>query len=310
MVNGTPIIDSLYSMANQFIEFIPTLVAIIVLLIVGLFLGRSLGKLGSKLLEKIGLDTLLDKTAIGGMVNRSNMTIAGFFGAVIKWFVYLIFALIIIDMLNIQIVTEFITDVVAYIPLIASAALILIIGFLVVDFLAGLVKKVLEATELNSKIEESPIGNAIKASGTTVSGIISGLIKLFGYLLFVVAALNVLQLSLIADLITRIVEYIPNLAAGLLILIAGLLAIGIFERYLDNFMKGMNVESANVLLPMMRGFLLLLLIFIALDTMLVNVGVFYVVLQPLAWGIAIIIAFRYGIKDAIVAYAKEKEQKE
>lgn len=306
MVN-TPIMDSLYNMASQFIEFIPTLVAIIVLLIVGIFLGKGLGKLGSRVLDKIGLDTLLEMTVIGGMIKKSNVTIKDFFDTVIRWFVYLVFAVIIIDLLNIQVVTEFIADIVAFIPLIISAAIILFIGFLVVDFLAGLVKRILEATELNSKIEASPIGNAIKASGTSISGIISGLIKLFGYLLFVVAALNVLQLRIIADLITRIVEYIPNLAAGLLIIIAGLLAIGIFERYLDNFMKGMNVESANVLLPLLRGFLLLLVIFIALDTMLVNVGVFYVVLQPLAWGVAIIIAFRYGIKDAIVAYASEKK---
>lgn len=307
MVN-TPIMDSLYNMASQFIEFIPTLVAIIVLLIVGIFLGKGLGKLGARVLDKIGLDTLLEKTVIGDMIKKSNVTIKDFFDTIIRWFVYLVFAVIIIDLLNIMVVTEFVADIVAFVPLIIAAAIILVVGFLIVDFLAGLVKRILEATELNSKIEASPIGNAVKASGTSISGIISGLIKLFGYLLFVVAALNILQLSLIADLITRIVEYIPNLAAGLLIIIAGLLAIGIFERYLDNFMKGMNVESANVLLPLLRGFLLLLVIFIALDTMLVNVGVFYVVLQPLAWGVAIIIAFRYGIKDAIVAYASEKKQ--
>ncbi|ADI73961.1 Conserved TM helix repeat-containing protein [Methanohalobium evestigatum Z-7303] len=307
MVN-TPIMDSLYNMVSQMIEFIPLLVAIIVLLIVGRFVGKGLGKLGSRILEKIGLDILLDKTAIGKMISKSNITTTGFFDTIIRWFVYLVFAVIIIDLLQIQIVSDFLTDVIAFIPLIASAAIILVVGFLVVDFLADLVKKVLETTELNDKVAESPIGNAIKASGTSVSGIISGLIKLFGYLLFVTAALNVLQLSIIADLVGRIVEYLPNLAAGILILIGGLLAIGVFEKYLDNFMKGMSIESANVLLPMLRGVLLLLVIFIALDTMLVNIGVFYVILQPLAWGVAVIIAFKYGIKDAIVAYAKERKQ--
>ena len=57
-------------MVNQFIAFIPTLVAIILLIIVGKIVGTFLGKLGAKILDKIGLDDLIDKTVIGGMIRK------------------------------------------------------------------------------------------------------------------------------------------------------------------------------------------------------------------------------------------------
>jgi hypothetical protein len=39
---------------------------------------------------------------------------------------------------------------------------------------------------------------------------------------------------------------------------------------------------------------------------LIQTNIFYIFLGPLAWGFAIVVAFKWGIKDALVAYAKEK----
>lgn len=74
----TEITNSLLNMVDQFIAFIPTLVAIIILIIVGKIVGTFLGKLGARLLDRIGLDDLVDKTIIGGMIRRGQMSTVGF----------------------------------------------------------------------------------------------------------------------------------------------------------------------------------------------------------------------------------------
>jgi len=74
----TEIMDSLYGMINQFIAFIPTLVAIILLIIIGTVLGKFLGRIGAKILDRIGLDELIDRTVIGGMLRRSQMSTVAF----------------------------------------------------------------------------------------------------------------------------------------------------------------------------------------------------------------------------------------
>lgn len=304
---GTEITNSFINIIDQFIAFIPTLVAIIILIIVGKIVGTFLGKLGARFLDKIGLDDLVDKTIIGGMIKRAQMSTVGFFDAVIRWFIYIIFAMIILDLLNIEVVNNFISMIILYIPLMISAFIVLLVGLLVVDFISDLVKKVLISTGVDEKFEETAFGASVKSGGLTVSGTVSGLIRLFGYLVFLAAASNILQLTMITQLFIDITQYLPRLFTGILILIIGLLSIDVVMDYISSVFKGISTEEIDIFLPLLRGFLYLIVILLALDTMLVNTSILYLFLGPLAWGLAVVIAFKYGVKDAIVAYAKERK---
>jgi hypothetical protein len=301
------IMNSIYNMLDQFIAFIPTLVAIILLIIVGKILGTFLGKVGARILDSIGLDDLVDKTVIGGMIRRGNMSTVGFFDAAIRWLVYIIFALIILNILNIQAVNNFINLIIYYIPLVISAFIVLLIGFLIVDFIGDLAKNLLVSIGVDEKFESTPFGVSVRTGGLTASGIVSGLIKLFGYLIFLTTASNILQLTMFTQLLISITEYLPRLFTGILILLIGILSIDIVMDYLASTIRGMNIEGTRIILPLLRGFLFLIVILVALDTMLVNTSILYLFFGPLAWGIAIVVAFKYGVKDAIVAYAKERK---
>lgn len=309
MVNlvQTQITNSLINMANQFIAFIPTLVAIILLIIVGKIVGTFLGKLGAKILDKIGLDDLIDKTVIGGMIRKGQMSTVGFFDAVIRWFIYVIFAMIILDLLNIEAVNNFVSLIVFYIPLVISAFIVLLIGLLIVDFISDLVKRLLVTTGIDEKFEQTAFGASVRSGGMTASSIIAGLIRLFGYLIFLTAASDILQLTMVTQLLISITQYLPRLFTGILILMIGILTIDIVMDYLSGTVKGMNVEGTEIILPLLRGFLLLIVTLVALDTMLINTSILYLFFGPLAWGIAIVVAFKYGVKDAIVAYARERK---
>jgi len=301
------IVDSLNNVGQQFIAYIPTLVAVLVLIIVGWIVGRLLGRVGAKVLDKIGLDDLIEKTAIGGMIKKAEMSTVGLFEAIIKWFIYIIFAVIIIDILQITIVAEFITRIILYIPLIISALAVLIIGLLIVNFLTDLIRKVLIATGVDEKFLKTALEETLKTTNTSISGIISGIIKLFGYLIFILAAVEILQLIRLAEFLNNVLNYLPNLFIGILILIIGFLSIDFIADYLQKMMAGMKVEGSDVIIPILRGFMFLVVLLLALDSMLINTSVFYIFLGPLAWGFAVVVAFKWGIKDAIVAYAKERK---
>ncbi|ABE51411.1 mechanosensitive ion channel family protein [Methanococcoides burtonii] len=303
----SPILGSLFGMVDQFIAFIPILVAVIMLMIVGMFVGKILGKIGAKVLDKIGLDDLIDKTFLGGMIERTGSTTVAMFGSIIKWFVYIIFAVIIIDILKIQIVANFLAQIILFLPLVISAAVILIIGLLIVDFLTGFIKTILIASGIDEKIQNSGIGKGLEAANLKISGIIAGIVKAFGYLIFILAASNILGLDVVSKFLTDILNYIPSLFAGVLILIVGLLVLDLLTDYLKGIMEGMEVEGSNVWIPLLKGFLALILVLLALDTMLIDTSIFYLLMGPLAWGFAVVVAFKWGIKEALVAYAKEKK---
>lgn len=110
----------------------------------------------------MGLGDLVDKTVLGGMIRRGQMSTVGFFDAIIRWFIYIIFAIIILDLLNIEVVNNFVDLIVYYIPLVISALIVLLIGLLSVDFISDLLKKVLVSTggmrNSNRQLLELPSG--------------------------------------------------------------------------------------------------------------------------------------------------------
>ena len=61
-------------------------------------------------------------------------------------------------------------------------------------------------------------------------------------------------------------------------------------------MKNMNVEGSDIWVPALRGFLALVVILLALDAMLIDTSIFYILLNPLAWGIAIVDGVSMGNK--------------
>ncbi|MPN29006.1 hypothetical protein SDC9_176454 [bioreactor metagenome] len=112
---------------------------------------------------------------------------------------------------------------------------------------------------------------------------------------------------MITDLLISITQYLPRVFVAILILVIGVLSIDIVMDYLSGTVRNMNVEGADVIIPLLRGFLLLIVVLVALDTMLIDTGILYLFFGPLAWGIAIVVAFKYGVKDALVAYARERK---
>jgi len=303
----TEIMNSLYDMVDQFIAFIPTLVAIILLIIIGTVLGKFLGKIGAKILDRIGLDDLIDRTVIGGMLRRAQVSTIGFFEALIRWFVYIIFAVIILDLLDIEVVNEFVNLVIYYIPLVISAIIVLLIGLLIVDFVSDLLEKLLMSAGVDERFERTAIGASLRSGGMTVSKIIAGVVRIFGYLIFITAATDILQQTMITDLLIDITQSLPRVLVAILILVIGILAIDIVMDYLSGTVRGMKIEGADIIIPLLRGFLLLIVVLVALDTMLIDTTIVYIFFRPLAWGVAIVVAFKYGVKDALVAYARERK---
>ncbi len=132
-MNYAAYVNNLIEMA---IAFLPKIVSAIIILFIGWIVGRILGKYISKVLDKIGLDDLLLKTAFGQTIEKSSITVVKFFDYVIRAFVYLIAIMAAADVLDIEFLSEYLQMIVAYIPSVLAFAAILIVGFILIDFFA------------------------------------------------------------------------------------------------------------------------------------------------------------------------------
>lgn len=201
---------------------------------------------------------------------------------------------------------------VAFIPEIIGAIIILIVGLFVGRILGKVVSRILDKIGVDDAVDKTAIGDTIKKSGITTVGFFDALIRWFIYLIFVMAAVNVLNIPMFTNLMQQVVLYIPHLILGVIVLVVGLILADFVMDQIGEQLTAKEVDFADTITSVIRAIFYLVVIVFALDQLLIETTVIYTFLVPLAWGIAagiaiaMGIALGWGLKDVAAEYAKEK----
>lgn len=189
--------------AARTILFLPKLVATLIVLVVGLYIGKLLGRIVAQVIEKVGLDELLKRTALGEYIERSGVAIVGLFDLAVRWFIYLVVIMAAVNILQIDFLTSFLKEALLYIPNLVAGLLILVVGLIFVDFVVDFLRK-------STKELEVEYINAV-----------AFVLRVFLYFIIVVTALDQLKIktTIIYTIITPI-SYGIAIGAGIAIGIA------------------------------------------------------------------------------------------
>ncbi|MDD1638747.1 MAG: hypothetical protein LUO99_00450 [Methanomicrobiales archaeon] len=217
----TSISDALMQMVYSMIAWLPAIIAAIIILLIGWVVGRILGKVVSKFLDKIGVDDALLKTSLGKAIERTGTGVVAFFDLVVRWFIYLIAFLAAANVLGLEFLTNLMRDIVLYLPNVAMFLIILIAGFIVVDYFADVA------------------GAWAKTQSIEFMDLIILALRVFFY--FIVGMLALAQLLIDLTIIYTFVTPIAwGVGLGVGAGIAGLLIFGLKDRapaIMDNLMK-------------------------------------------------------------------------
>jgi hypothetical protein len=200
---------------SMLVGYAPRVAAAAILLFLGYLLGRLLGQAVSRLLERTGVAGGLRRTVIGRVLERSGVTATKFIDLLTRWFVYLVAVLGVADVLQIGALSAFISNVVEYLPNFIAGVVILLLGFVVVDF----------------------IGDAIRAIGQEAkiefATILSISVRFFLYLTVTIIALTTMKID-----VTILNEFARAIAWGTAIGIAVGLGIALGWGLKDRVAKG------------------------------------------------------------------------
>ncbi len=139
---GTAIFNALANMVNLILAFIPRLLGFLVILLVGLLIATLVAKGLTFLLRKIGFDRLSDRIGLTRFEQRMGvrMDAAGLLGRLVYWFIVLIFLVPAADALGLPTVSNVLSSLVAYIPNVFVAILVLFLGVLAATVVADIVR--------------------------------------------------------------------------------------------------------------------------------------------------------------------------
>src|ERR671917_1335684 len=127
---------------SVFLSYIPQLIGAIIILIVGYIIAKVLQAVVGRVLQAIGFDGWMERGGIKQFFNRAetNQTPHSILGKLVFWFVFIIAITMAADALGIPQVSVVLAQLIAYIPNIIAAILILILAALLANFLAGIVR--------------------------------------------------------------------------------------------------------------------------------------------------------------------------
>jgi hypothetical protein len=136
-------------MLNDFISDVagalPAIIAAIIVVIIGYLIGKFVGRAVNKVVEKMGIEKTFDETDTGKVFRKSGMDLSSFIGGVTTAFIFVISVVLAIQILDIGgTVGTFLIDIAGYLPRLLGGVVIIVLGTVLVGFLATLVGNTLK----------------------------------------------------------------------------------------------------------------------------------------------------------------------
>ncbi len=183
---------------------------------------------------------------------------------------------------------------VTFIPELVVAVIIFVIGWLIGVGLGRVVAQVVSALRVDQALRSAGVDRVVERAGFRLdSGAFLGaLVKWFFIVVFLVAALDVLGLTVVtAFLSTVVLGYLPQVIAAVLILLVAAVIAQAAERVVAGSARAANLTSANLLGSVARWAIWLFAILAALDQLAVAPGF----VQTLFTGIVVAVALAIGL---------------
>jgi small-conductance mechanosensitive channel len=135
------------------INFVPNLLIAIIILILGWLIGALFGRAIWQVFRSLKVDEALRRAGFESFLRRGgvNLDAGAFIGGIVKWFIIVVFLVAAFDVLGLTQVNLFLQEVViAYIPRVLVAALVLLVAGVLGDVVERIVVTAARTADIRS----------------------------------------------------------------------------------------------------------------------------------------------------------------
>lgn len=292
----TSTIDPISSMFSGFFAYVPNMVAAGLILFVGVFFCKFIKNLVSKLLVGFPIEKIiakaLDQDIKTAEANESKLV--DVLSSIVYVLLFIPILTLALETLGIkslsQPIVSLLDQVVAFIPNILVAAILLAVGGFLAKLLGNLIAKVLKASGVDKYSEFlSANGKSTLAISDIIAKLVSGIIVIF----FFVEAINALNLAVLNTIGLAIISYLPAIISSLIILALAIIGGNILASFIE------KATSNKVLATVVSYGLLVLAIFMVLEQLNIAQTTVHLTFTMVlgAAAVAFALAFGLGGKD-------------
>ncbi|MFA5093506.1 MAG: hypothetical protein WC543_06200 [Candidatus Omnitrophota bacterium] len=178
---------------------------------------------------------------------------------------------------------------------------ILIIGWLLSGLVRTIVSKALKIAKINEIAQRIELDKLLGKGGLTapLSDLIGTVCYWLGLLITFMVAVNSIGLTVAADLLNRVVLYIPNVIAALFILILGMFASTLLKNIVQTAASNAGLSQGKLLAQIVETIVIAFAVFIGLEQLQIGIRIteltVAIILGSLGLGLAL--SFGLGCKD-------------
>lgn len=192
---------ALIKMANDFAGLIPKILLGVVLLFLGFVFAKIIAKSISILFERLGINALLTKSGITETLSKAGFKASP--GECLAKIAFLLSMLFVVKIAaqeaSFSDISDLIIKIIAFMPNVITAAIILIIGFLIAD------------------VSRNSVFRALTAAGLEYARTVSKLI--FGFIIIIILTVALAQINIQTELLNATVKIVLA-ATGLALALA------------------------------------------------------------------------------------------
>jgi len=179
-------------------------------------------------------------------------------------------------------------------PSLIAAIIVLIVGYVIAYVLGHTLKVLLWKIGTDKQIEKAKLSKAI--GKIRLSSIMGEITKWYIFIIFLQAAVDLVNLGTLSLLLNELVMWLPNVIAGALVIIFGL--------YMAHFItikvrEHSEIKGGKTLAAILNIVIIFIVVTIALEQIGMNVAIltnmFLIMLSALALGIALAIGLSFGL---------------
>lgn len=195
------------------------------------------------------------------------------------------------------------TAILTFIPKFLGAVLIFVVGLFVSSLAKSLVEKFLEAVHLEDLSKRSGFKGYLAKAEIKLSAteLLSNLVKWVLLLIFFIAAVEVLGLTIVSTVLTRLLGYIPNVLAAALIFGVGIAIANLADGLVRGAFATIDHEAARPLGRLARWVVLVVSFFAAVGQLQIAPRLIDTFFQGLTWTIVLVVGLSIGLgsKDLV-----------
>jgi hypothetical protein len=204
--------------------FVPKLIGFLLILLIGYFIAKAVSKILDKVLERVGFDKAVERGGVGKALEKSKYDASSILGKIVFYALFLFVLQLAFGVFGPNPISELIAGVIAYLPNVFVAILIVVIGAAI----AAAVKEVIEAS-----LGGLGYGKAL----AMVAGIMVLSIAVF-------AALD--QLNVAENIVTGLFYAALAIIVGSSIIAIGGGGIKTMSKYWERASQKADQESSNI----------------------------------------------------------------